>query len=230
MTTEAAIKMTTRFRLNIQRISGLTRLLFAEEGPIENKSIFQYDGVAADIWRAAVVFLHATFEGSLETLNPKPVKSGIYSRADLDKALRRVGLDPIPFRTLYPPLTQMAKRRKRIVHEGDMLPTGVVEDIGFTDMWVFGMWNMAVVAFHYQLLFAKENKEHTRQLWSQQYESVKEAMMQYTEFGKVMGRLDASKGLDGARATLADAASALDRVRDLITSNPPKDHPTQSSR
>jgi hypothetical protein len=53
-----------RFRLNMQRIAGLTALVLPAEGAA---ATIESEDVRADLFRAIVVFLHATFEDLLRT-------------------------------------------------------------------------------------------------------------------------------------------------------------------
>jgi hypothetical protein len=140
-----------RFRVNMDRISGLVQLLYSNDA-LKPTTVFGPSvGPRADILRAAVVFLHATFEVALRSYITKPSRSpSFYSRSDLDKALKFSGIDPAPFRSLYPSLTQMAKRRKRIVHEAD-LDNGEPHRWSIADDWQLIMWLLAVPAFYYQL-------------------------------------------------------------------------------
>src|ERR1017187_10908653 len=141
----------TRFRLNMNRISEMVRLLFSHDDLKQTKVFGNSSGARADVLRAIVVFLHATFEVALRSHIPKPNRSlSFYSRTDLDKALKFSGIDPAPFRSLYPPLTQMAKRRRRIVHEADLLQ-GDPHEWTIADDWQLIMWLLAVPAFYYQL-------------------------------------------------------------------------------
>jgi hypothetical protein len=145
--------METRFLLNMARISGLVRLVNSSEA-LKPTMIFRSEGTRADILRSIVVFLHATFEVVLRSHLPNPNKTlSFYSRTDLDKALKRSRIDPKPFKPLYPPLTEMAKRRHRIVHEADLSKRTdtVSEAWGAADDWQLAMWLMAVPAFYYQL-------------------------------------------------------------------------------
>jgi hypothetical protein len=60
---------------------------------------------------------------------------------------------------LYPTLTQLAIRRKRIVHNAD-LPTPaatISEPWQLVDTWQLIMWLLAVSAFYYQLCVSIEN-------------------------------------------------------------------------
>ncbi len=57
-----------RFRLNMQRIAGLTSLVFRDGGgPAPIAVAIESEDVRADLFRAIVVFLHATFEDVLRT-------------------------------------------------------------------------------------------------------------------------------------------------------------------
>jgi hypothetical protein len=136
------------------RINALVALMFADIDQLRPTGLFQTGGVRADLLRAIVVFLHATFEDLLRSHVPKPDKKvTIYSGVDIDKVLRRSGIDAGPFRALYPPLAQLAKRRKRIVHEADLsnLTDTETQAWGVVDDWQLALWLMAVPAFYYQL-------------------------------------------------------------------------------
>lgn len=150
MTAKADL-LETRFTLNMSRITGLVQLLFSNDALKPTILFGSSSGVRADILRSVVVFLHATFEVALQSHIPehKPSK-GRYSGIDFDKALKDSGIEPTPFRSLYPLLTEMAKRRKRIVHEADLL-LGELNEWSIADDWQLMMWLMGVLAFYYQL-------------------------------------------------------------------------------
>jgi hypothetical protein len=57
-----------RFRLNMDRINGLVKLIFSDIEPLKRTEPLQSGGVRADILRMIVVFLHATFEDVLRTM------------------------------------------------------------------------------------------------------------------------------------------------------------------
>lgn len=170
-----------RFRLNMSRINEMVRLFFTHDDLKQTKVFGNSSGARADVLRAIVVFLHATFEVALRSHVPKPSRSlSFYSRTDLDKALKFSGIDPAPFRFLYPPLTQMAKRRQRIVHEADLLH-GDPHEWTIADDWQLIMWLLAVPAFYYQLrisLCAADVIERTM------YERLCKAMTNHVMFGK----------------------------------------------
>src|ERR1700751_4235624 len=108
----------TRFLLNMSRIHGLVRVTQWDRDELKPSSLFQSDRIRADILRSSIVFLHATFEDVVRSRIPLP-KQGkkwvFYSGTHIDKALKLAGIDARPFQSLYPTLTQLAKRRNRIV-------------------------------------------------------------------------------------------------------------------
>ena len=166
------------------RIGGLARLLFSDIEQLKPTSFAQYEGVSADILRFTVVFLHATFETLVRSLTHQPDKKwSFYSGADIDKALGRSGIDPKPFKSLYPPLTQLAKRRKRIVHDADLSkPTDtVIEKWNIADYWQLCMWNLAVLAFYYRLLISTNAASEVD---TKMHEQLGEAMTAHVDFGK----------------------------------------------
>jgi hypothetical protein len=170
-----------RFRLNMSRITGMVQHLSSSDSlkPIQ---LFGYsEGVRADILRSIVVFLHATFEVVLRGHLPRPNRSlSFYSSSDLDKALRLSKIDAIPFRDLYPPLTEMAKRRKRIVHEADW-SDHTSPQWGIVDDWQLIMWLLAVPAFYYRLSLSINPVASVDQA---RYDGLRSAMRDHVAFGK----------------------------------------------
>lgn len=180
MTAKADL-LETRFRLNMNRISGLVQLISSHDALKPTTLFGSSSGARADILRSIVVFLHATFEVALRSHNLRHSHSWSFSaRADLDKALKYSGIDATPFRFLYPPLSQMAKRRHRIVHEADLLHDEPHE-WSIADDWQLTMWLLAVPAFYYQLrisLCAANTVERAM------YEKLRAAMATHVAFGK----------------------------------------------
>jgi hypothetical protein len=145
-----------RFELNMARVATLVELAQAKTAEAK-KPLFDREGAPAETLRAVIVFLHATFEVALRSYQPKDGKSFTFSdTSDLDKALTRIGTDPAPFKSLYPPLGQMAKRRHCIVHHADLpTPTATVsEEWSITHEWQLMMWLIAVPAFYYKMRIA----------------------------------------------------------------------------
>src|SRR6266581_2085327 len=100
-----------RFELNMARIGILVELAQSKTAEAK-KPLFDREGASAETLRAVIVFLHATFEVALRSYQPKDGKGFTFSGpSDLGKALIRSGVDPARFRSLYPPLVEMAKRR-----------------------------------------------------------------------------------------------------------------------
>jgi hypothetical protein len=59
--------MTARFTLNMERIHGLVKLIYSDIASLRPTGAFKSEGPRADILRAIVVFLHATFEDVLRS-------------------------------------------------------------------------------------------------------------------------------------------------------------------
>jgi hypothetical protein len=209
---EKADLLETRFRLNMNRISELVRLLSSNDALKATTVFGNSSGARADILRAIVVFLHATFEDALRSHIPKPGRSlSFYSRTDLDKALKSSGIDAMPFRSLYPTLTQMAKRRKRIVHEADLL-RGDAHEWSMVDDWQLIMWLLAVPAFYYQLRISVGVANPVERAM---YKNLRTAMEGHVAYGKQLVTVPAVppeltlQALQQAVATLKSIISTL---------------------
>ena len=175
--------MSARFTLNMERIHGLVKLICSDIALLKPTGLWRSEGQRADILRAIVVFLHATFEDVLRSRSgPKEKKLTFYSGADINKALQQWRLDPTPFKSLYPPLTQMAKRRKRIVHEADLSKKTDTASEAWTiaDDWQLSMWMSAVLAFYFLL---RATIDHDDEVARVAYEKLREAMDRVVNFG-----------------------------------------------
>ncbi len=138
-----------------------------------------------------------------------------YSRTDLDKALKLSGIDATPFRFLYPPLTQMAKRRKRIVHEADLLH-GEPDEWGFADDWQLIMWLMAVIAFYYQLRISLRTANMVERAI---YGRLRTAMASHVAFGKQVRALPEVPPELGIQA-LQDMVVTLESISSTLHLDP----------
>lgn len=171
-----------RFLTNMSRINGLVRLLNSSDS-LKPTKLFQSEGVRADLFRAVIVFLHATFEVLMRGHIPNQ-KSTVtfYSARDIDKALKQSAIDPEPFQPLYPPLIQLAKRRKQVVHEADLSKrTDTVAGAwGVVDEWQLPMWLMAVPAFYYQL---RKSTHVASPAERTMYKAIRKAMASHVDFG-----------------------------------------------
>lgn len=206
-----------RFYLNMRRISGLATLAVGT-GPLTPAATEpESASIRADLFRATVVFLHATFEDSLRTAARQSLRgttSGVLkdiplvgtsksgraekfdlealnahrgktvdqviqdsiagyldresfgSSTDVDKALRQMGLDTTPFKSLYADLDRMMKRRHRIVHEADLASPqdSALSPWTISDYFHLCLWNLAVLAF-YALLRVSVDPADELQSW-----------------------------------------------------------------
>jgi hypothetical protein len=177
-----------RFILNMGRINGLLSLINSGIDRLKPKGFAESDGPRADILRAIVVFLHATFEDVLRSSDPSGRgRRNFYSGTDIDNALKKWGLDPKPFEALYPPLTEMAERRQRIVHEADLpRETDTVQVWSIADEWRLIMWTLAVPAFH-SLLLSVLNPEDV--VSRETHKRLTQAMAGFLVFGKELATM-----------------------------------------
>ena len=179
--TASADLLETRFRLNMNRISELVQLVSSHDALKPTTVFGSSSGARADILRSIVVFLHATFEVALRSHMRKPGRKLSFSGPkDLDKALKFSGIEAAPFRSLYPTLTQMAKRRNRIVHEADLLH-GEPHEWSIADDWQLIMWLLAVPAFYYQLRISLRAANTVERAM---YEKLRTARASHVAFGK----------------------------------------------
>ena len=208
-----------RFLLNMGRINGLVRVFYTNFTPKPTSLFLGDDGPRADLARAIVVFLHATFEVLLRSHLPKPNETlNFHSGADIDKVLRRSHVDATPFKPLYRTLTQMAKRRTRIVHDADLRnrEATTADSWGPADEWQLIMWLLAVLAFYYQLRVSIKAANVVEQASCQR---VAKAMSNHREFGKRLSAVMATfltrspesqvEALQSLSATLALTAATL---------------------
>jgi hypothetical protein len=176
--------MRRRFVLNMERIHGLVKLIFSDVDALQPTGIFRSEGPRADILRTIVVFLHATFEDMLRSSAPQGKRNwNFYSREDIEKVLKRGGLDAAPFRRLFPTVCQMAKRRKRIVHEADLSKKTDAAPAAWThvDNWQLIMWLLAVPAFYWLLCLSLNPND---QVAKQRHGRLMKAIDRHAGFGR----------------------------------------------
>ena len=142
----------------------------------ETTWLLEYTGSQGELRRAIVVFLHATFEVALRGLSNARKEFTFSGKSDLDKALKRSGVDPTQFAHLYPPVIQMARRRNRIVHRADLRDDSTIaDDWNVADEWQLMLWLMAVPAFYHKLRIergvasAKEAEKYNRTLLAMEH-------------------------------------------------------------
>lgn len=143
-----------RFKTNMKRIGAITTFLHFGAENLTPTGFLRSEGVRADILRAVLVFLHAGIEDFARSHLPRPNKHfTLSSEADIKRALSRLNIDSRPFAHLFPPLTQLAKRRHQIVHRAD-LQVGQIDAVSaweVADEWQLIYWNLAVVAFYHRI-------------------------------------------------------------------------------
>jgi hypothetical protein len=190
----------------MNRISGLMALAMSNDGQFKPTAFMTYTGVSADIFRLIVVFLHATVEDQIRSNIPRNRAFSFQSGTDIDRELKHAGFNAAPLRPLYRPLTAMARRRNRIVHEADLpLKSTIIAPWGIADLWSLMQWNLTVLAFHFKLL---EVLTIQHEVFSRRYDGVRKAMDEHIEFAKLM--------MNFPKANLADRLVAVQAMQDKL--------------
>lgn len=112
----------------------------------------------------------------------------------------------------------MAKRRNRIVHEADLTLDSitVVEPWGVVDIWQITQWNLAVLAFYYQMLIVLTEP---RQVFVDKYNNARKAMDENIKYAHHL--MNFPKGpLELQKKALDDMSKSLDSMISLL--RPPK--------
>jgi hypothetical protein len=145
------------------------------------------------------------------------------SANDIDKALRRDGYDPSGLKELKPALDQLAKRRQRIVHHGDLLDRAPdVDSWRFADFWQLMHWNLNVVGALYVLLPAVTEQN---ELYTRRYHFIRQAIGQHVEYGNAVIKISeiiksgdyeaVGHALTGLQEKLAAISKLLDEMYEL---------------
>jgi hypothetical protein len=211
---EKIVRSHRRFNGNMARIGGLMKLVMSDEGQFKSTAFMHYGGVSADILRLIVVFLHATVEDLIRSQLPGNKKFSFQSGPDIDKALKHAGLDSSSLKPLYRPLTAMAKRRTRIVHEADFASRSstVVEPWSVADVWQTLQWNLAVLAFYYQMLIVLTEP---RQVFVDKYNKARKAMDENIEFARYLVKFP-KEPLEVQKMALKDMSKSLESMMSLL--------------
>ena len=96
----------------------------------------------------------------------------------------------------------MAKRRNRIVHEADWASSSstIAELWGVEDLWQLIQWNLAVIAFYYQMLIVLTEPS---QIFIERYNNARKAMDENVKFANQLisfpkeSRQASTKGVRG---------------------------------
>jgi hypothetical protein len=192
----------------------LMKLAMSGEGQFKPTGFMQYEGVSADIFRLIVVFLHAAVEDLVRSQLPRNKNFSFQSGSDIDKVLKHAGFDSSSLKPLYRPLTAMAKRRNRIVHEADLAShsSTVVEPWSVADVWQMLHWNLAVLAFYYQMLIVLTEP---RQVFVDKYNNARKAMDENIKFARQMMNVPTGS-LELQKKALNDMSKSLESVMSLL--------------
>jgi hypothetical protein len=203
-----------RFNVNMARIGGLMKLVMSDKGQFKSTAFMHYEGVSADILRLIVVFLHATVEDLIRSQLPGNKTFSLQSGPNIDKALKQAGLDSSSLKPLYGPLTAMVKRRNRIVHGADFASRSstVVEPWSVADVWQTLQWNLAVLAFYYQMLIVLTEP---RQVFVDKYNKARKAMDENLEFARHLMKFP-KEPLELQKMTLKDMSKSLESMMSLL--------------
>jgi hypothetical protein len=93
---ERVIRSHTRFNVKMARVGELMKLAMSGEGQFKPTSFMQYEGVAADIFRLVIVFLHATVEDLVRSQLPGNKKFSFQSGPDIDRDSSVLVLTQVP--------------------------------------------------------------------------------------------------------------------------------------
>jgi hypothetical protein len=211
---EKVVRSHRRFNVNMARIGGLMKLAMSGEGQFKPTGFMQYEGVSADIFRLIVVFLHAAVEDLVRSQLPRNKNFSFQSGSDIDKVLKHAGYDSSSLKPLYRPLTAMAKRRNRIVHEADLAShsSTVVEPWSVADVWQMLHWNLAVLAFYYQMLIVLTEP---RQVFVDKYNNARKAMDENIKFARQMMNVPTGS-LELQKKALNDMSKSLESMMSLL--------------
>lgn len=139
-----------RFRLNMSRVNRLISLA----ARIKNLEGYDLDEIA-DLHRSTVVFLFASFEDTLRSIEniylspPNNDKKRFSNVSTVVNLLRQLGLNINSFRPLFPEMATLMCRRHRIVHKADLVRPDAVTDAPWTigDDYEMIIWLLLVSGF-----------------------------------------------------------------------------------
>lgn len=142
--------LTKRFSLNMSRVNRLMNLATR----MKSSEDYSQDKIA-DLNRSNIVFLFASFEDTLRTIEDiylSPLnndKKTFGSVSTVVILLHHLGLDVNGFRPLFPELATLMRRRHRIVHKADLTQSDTVTDAPWTigDDYQMVIWFFLVSGF-----------------------------------------------------------------------------------
>ena len=108
----------------------------------------------------------------------------------------------------------MAKRRNRIVHEADLASNfgTIVEPWSIADLWQLTQWNLAVVAFYYQIFIVLTGPH---QGIEERYQNARKAMDTNVKFANQL--MNFPKGsLELQKKALEEMSESLGSMQSLL--------------
>ena len=217
-----------RFLANMQRVERLMKLATSNEGQFKPVSFRTYDGIAGDVFRMIVVFLHSATEDFVRSFLPSKSKFQYSSATDIFKALKNAGHNPARLEEIKRPLDELAKRRIRIVHFGDLKANAVdVESWTISDIWVLLQWQISVIVFIHIFLPIVSQTDFGS---DRKYLIARKALDRNVEFGHslldfpkemkaAISKNDASE-VNKVLSGLSDELSAIDSILQDLKSQP----------
>jgi hypothetical protein len=212
---EKIVRSKKRFEVNMARVGGLMNLVMSDEGQFKSTAFMHFEGVGADILRLIIVFLHAAVEDLIRSQLPRNKKFSFQSGDDIDKVFKRAGFDSSSLKPLYRPLTTMAKRRTKIVHYADLASPSstIVEPWSVADVWQILQWNLAVIAFYYQMHIVLIGPH---QGLVDKYNNAITAMDENIKFAHHLIDFPKAEGLELQKKALSEMAKSLESMKSLI--------------
>jgi hypothetical protein len=204
----------TRFKANMGRITRLMNLAMSDAGEFKAIGFMSYNGLSADIFRLIVVFLHSAVEDLVRSHLPANRQNfSLQSGRDIDKAIKHTGRSPTALASLYPPLTSLARRRNRIVHNADLQADAKnVEPWDIPDVWQLLQWNLTAIAFHYQMLIIFTRPEPAI---IERYGNARLAMDENVKIGDQLVNFPQGS-LDAQKEAILNIAASLEKIRALL--------------
>lgn len=145
-------QINVRFNAHMKRIN-LLRKHISTLG--RNDSDADTATLVGDLYRMDIILIHAFFEDTVRSIRVGKKSSWTFSgKSDLNRALRKLGLDPKKFEDLYRAMALLAQWRTNIVHYADL--RGKSELV--PKVWNLGdsckhlVCHLAVCSFVYRLI------------------------------------------------------------------------------
>jgi hypothetical protein len=210
-----------RFAANTARVTRLAVLATSGKEPFKPVAFWTYDGESADLFRMCVLGLQVAVEDVVRTFLPVGKKFTFSSTSDIFKALSKAGYNIQPLLEIQKPLQQLALRRHKIVHFGDLSDEGELEKWTITDSWLLLQWQITVMLFVF-LFFPIVDPSYGPK-YAENAKIARDAMAKHIEFGHAVIKLPeeihgAANDKDAVTKALAAIGERLSAVSKLVLS------------